>query len=440
MSRIALLTMGLLVSGLLTLDAWGQNLLDKVEESVKQPLDRGGEARDGEPAPVADPPATADGLPPPAPGAEAPKSGYLGVVLDDSTGSLSVEDVAKNSPAAKAGLKPGDKVIAVNGSLVKDIEELGTLMEPVPAGGKLSLTVERDGKEMSIVATLGEPPPKPARKDPAELDLGSPLGPGAGDLPPPAAPPAEGTPRTGGAAGRASLGITVVTFNEETRRRSEVPVRSGAMITQIRAESPAARAGLPIGGVIVAYGGQRIDTADELVEAIAASRPGEEVELTYYQGNRLARKDVTLAAASDPNLLGPGYGGLLRDRPSLGRIERAIEGLRRPGAEGPGAAVPGAAPGGAPGDDPLGPAEAMSLREEIEALKAKVASLEEKVEALEAKLAPENPPADAGAAPVVEPPAGAVPVIPGENAAPGLKSLPPRPKTKAPAGAKIGDE
>jgi membrane-associated protease RseP (regulator of RpoE activity) len=327
-----------------------------------------------------------DELPPPGPGIEAPTSGYLGVVLEDlPAGGLRIVEIANDSPAAKAGLKVGDKVTAVNQAAVQDIEELGALMEPVPPGGKLTLTVERDGKEIAVEATLGEPPPEPAPRDPDRIELGSPLGPGAGAVPPPGAADA---PRVAG-PGRASLGITVITFGEELRQRSDVPARSGALISTIRQDSPAARAGLPRGGVIVAFDGQRIDTAEELVEAIGASQPGQEVELSYYQGNAFRRKSVRLAAAADPNLLGPGFGGL-RDRPLLGRVERALEGLAPPGAAG--GAVPDASRGGA-----ATPAESVALRSEIAELRATVEALQTRVAELEAKLNPGRPAPDADA-------------------------------------------
>lgn len=430
MHRISLIVAALaafLASGSV---AMGQGLLDKVEKA----LDRGAAPPAASP-PAADagaPPAAAlDDLPPPA---RQTKSGYLGVGLEvQPSGGIVVTEVGEQSPAAKAGLKVGDKITSVNRAIVEDIEELGAVMGTVPPGGKLTLGVVRDGRAMTIVATLAEPSeepaPAPAASEPGGLD--SPLGPGAGDLPAPATPPDE-SPRAGDTSGRPSLGITVVTFNEQTRRRSNVPARSGALITQIRPQSPADRAGLPIGGVIVAYEGRRIDTADELVAAIAASRPGDEVEISYYQGNSLSRKDVRLISAGDLSLLAPGAGGALRDRPLLNRMERAIEGLTRPGAGDPSAV----APRGVQADPE------MTLREEIEALQATIETLEMRVSALEAKLAAARPAPDADAAPAVEPPEGAVPPAAAPAADEGAPTLRPparRPSTKVPK-LKIGDE
>lgn len=399
----------------------GQGLLDKLEENVKNPL------KGGEPKPAAEPapPADVGDEPPPAVPTEAPKSGYLGVVLNDSTGSIVVEEIAKDSPAAKAGLKAGDRITAANKAIVNTIEELGVVMEPLPPGENLSLSVVRSGKPMTIEATLGDPPPEPARPGAAEIELGGPLGPGTGELPPPNTAGESVAPRAEGGVQRASLGITVITYNDELRRRSDVPSRSGAMISMIRPDSPAARAGLPLGGVIVAYDGQKVETADELVDFIRTSRPGQEVELTYFQGPSLRRKSITLAAAADPGLLGPGYGSLLKDRPLLNRVERAIEGLTHPGG----------APGTAPAAIGEAPGDAASLRSEVEILKAKVATLESKLAEIEAKLAAEAP----GAAPAVANPADTAPTIPKDDGPPSVVPSTRRPPTKAP-GIKIGDE
>jgi serine protease Do len=402
--------------------AWGQNL-EKVEERLKAAQDRADAAPPAELPPPATPPRLrGDDLPPPAVAPEAPQSGYLGVVLEEAGGGLAVAEVTKDSPAEKAGLKAGDKITAVNRAPVKDIEELGQKMEPVPPGGKLTLTIERDGKESTVVATLGVPPEAVAEKKSDEVELGGPLGPAAGERTPEAAT----APREGASPQRASLGISVVTYSNELRMRSDVPSRSGALISMIRPDSPAARAGLPLAGVIVAYDGQKVETAEELVDLIRTSRPGQEVELTYYQGTTLKRKSVTLAAAADPSLLGPGYGGLLRDRPLMGRAERAFEGLTRPGAGASGSAAPGV---------PSEPAETASLVEEVTALKARVEALETRLMELEAKLTAEKPAADAGAAA----PAERAPVVPRVRA-PASNDAPALTPPKKPAGAKIGDE
>ncbi len=417
----------------LSSDALGQNLLDRVEKA----LDRGAPAADA-PADGAAPPALGgDELPAPA----EPESGYLGVGLEESpAGGILVTEIAPESPAEKAGLKVGDKITAVNKAAVEDISDLGELMSKVPPGGKLALGVQRAGAQLTIVATLIEPPGESpaAEGDPRpepRIELGSPLGPDAGNLPPPAEPPAE-TPDADEAAGRASLGVRVVTFNEDARLRSDVPARTGALVTSIRPQSPADRAGLPVGAVIVAYDGQRIDTADELVAAIGASRPGDEVEITYYRGGTVSRKDVTLVAAADPSLLAPGTGGL-RGRPLLDRVERGLDGPARPevGASDRSAIIRRAPAAAA--DSPL--------HDEIAALKERIETLEMRLAELEGKLPVERPAPGADDPAVLpvpdgEPPAAAPGAAPADDEpAPTVRPPLRRPPTTVPK-LKIKDE
>src|SRR5262249_48657463 len=118
------------------------------------------------------------------------------------------------------------------------------------------------------------PPPEPA---PAEPSVASPR------LSPSTSSPSS--PVIGGTGG-ASLGIMVDEMNDEARTAYGLTVRRGALITSVKPDSPADRAGLPVGGLVVAFDGRRIDSPDDLVGAIRSARPGQEVELGYYQGDK----------------------------------------------------------------------------------------------------------------------------------------------------------
>ncbi len=62
---------------------------------------------------------------------------------------LFVRDVVKGSAAAKAGIKPGDRIVAFGGERVRDWEHLRRLVER-SKGKRISLTVSRDGREMTF--------------------------------------------------------------------------------------------------------------------------------------------------------------------------------------------------------------------------------------------------------------------------------------------------
>ncbi|MFV1968080.1 MAG: S1C family serine protease [Pirellulaceae bacterium] len=104
---------------------------------------------------------------------------------------------------------------------------------------------------------------------------------------------------------RAALGIRATEVTESAIREFGLTVRQGALISALLRASPAEQAGLPLGGVIVAVDGERIDTPEDLVRVIRSNRPGQRVELKYYDGERLFRKSINLA----PYAVGPPPGG-----------------------------------------------------------------------------------------------------------------------------------
>ncbi|WP_369602797.1 Do family serine endopeptidase [Hahella sp. SMD15-11] len=96
------------------------------------------------------------------------RRGWLGVVIDDLSAEearslgmsrpqgASVRSVLKGSPAATAGLREGDVILALNGQEVMRSNELPPLVGGQAPGDQVELTVWRDGKESRVTLTLGE--------------------------------------------------------------------------------------------------------------------------------------------------------------------------------------------------------------------------------------------------------------------------------------------
>lgn len=70
----------------------------------------------------------------------------------------------------------------------------------------------------------------------------------------------------------------------------------GATLTQVVADSPAAKAGLQAGDVIVAVGGQAVDVQHLLNVLIGQHKPGDTVEIKYQRGTNTQTVNVTLGA------------------------------------------------------------------------------------------------------------------------------------------------
>jgi serine protease Do len=74
------------------------------------------------------------------------------------SGGLGVERVTTGSPAARAGLRVGDIITAINQKPITNIADLDKLMEDVQIGQRLLLTVVRGREEIMVPLTVGELP------------------------------------------------------------------------------------------------------------------------------------------------------------------------------------------------------------------------------------------------------------------------------------------
>lgn len=84
-------------------------------------------------------------------------SGFVGVQIkaEEDTKRVVVVDTIKDSPAAKAGLKGGDVVLAVNGGEAKDLPGVVDTIRRVKPGNAIALKLERDGKEVAVTVKAG---------------------------------------------------------------------------------------------------------------------------------------------------------------------------------------------------------------------------------------------------------------------------------------------
>ena len=79
--------------------------------------------------------------------------------LSETRGVL-VNTVAENGPAAKAGIRRGDVIVAFNGKPVSDGNTLRNQIAGNPPGTEVKLTIVRDKREQEIPVTLGEYQPR----------------------------------------------------------------------------------------------------------------------------------------------------------------------------------------------------------------------------------------------------------------------------------------
>ena len=102
---------------------------------------------------------------------------------------------------------------------------------------------------------------------------------------------------------RAYLGVRMGDVTPELAKQLNLPVDSGALVAQVTSGSPAAKAGMKAGDstghgadVIVAVDGKTVNSADDVVNAVAGKQPGDTVEVQYYRGQDKHTVQVTLGA------------------------------------------------------------------------------------------------------------------------------------------------
>jgi S1-C subfamily serine protease len=112
--------------------------------------------------------------------------------------------------------------------------------------------------------------------------------------------------RAGETIERAYLGVQMQTMTEQVADELDLPADRGALVVEATDGGPADDAGLrggdattgEGGDLIVAIDGEPMRTSDDVAAAVAAKRPGDEIELEYYRGDE--RRTVTVQLAERP--------------------------------------------------------------------------------------------------------------------------------------------
>jgi len=85
---------------------------------------------------------------------------WLGItyVARPQDGAVVIQEVRRRTPAAKAGLEPGDVIVAIGARKVRRSEDVARTMRTMRAGDRLALTIVRQGKTQQIATRLAEMP------------------------------------------------------------------------------------------------------------------------------------------------------------------------------------------------------------------------------------------------------------------------------------------
>ena len=175
----------------------------------------------------------------------------IGPVPADATDEFGLKDkngagvltVAPGGAAAKAGIEPGDVIIAYNGKPIRNRDELVGMVTATKPGTTVPVRLVRDKQERTINLTV------------EELDLDAET----------ASQRADNGGNGGGARETTSgFGITLGNITAEVAQRMRLNRNTqGAVVLDVEPGSAAARAGLAEGDVIVRVGRENVTTAAE---------------------------------------------------------------------------------------------------------------------------------------------------------------------------------
>jgi serine protease Do/serine protease DegQ len=165
-----------------------------------------------------------------------------------STQGAAVVDVAAGSAAEKAGLKPADVVVAINGRPVRGSLDLRNQLGLVPVGETVQITVQREGRERTVRAAL-----EPVK------------------------------PRTGRGAALPELAGASLVNVESGRRNGGHP--DGVGVASVEYGSPAWNHGLRPGDLIVGVNRRKVGSVNELEAALKGS--GKSATLNVVRGDFL---------------------------------------------------------------------------------------------------------------------------------------------------------
>jgi serine protease Do len=189
--------------------------------------------------------------------------------LTEARGALVVEPQA-DSPAAKAGIAPGDVIASIGDAPIKDARDLSKTIANTAPGTSIKLGMLREGEEKNLTVTVGQLPVKRQSSAPNNAPGGAPDGErettgrgasrGAADAPadhsvdPPADAPVD-------------LGLKLAPADS-------IPGigEQGVVVTGVDPTGIAADQGVELGDVILEISGKSVKTPDEILSTFSDAR------------------------------------------------------------------------------------------------------------------------------------------------------------------------
>ncbi len=216
--------------------------------------------------------------------AGAVERGWLGVSIQDLTPDLAsslgivgetgaiVSSVIAGSPAAEAGFRQGDAVLAVGDDDVDSARDLTRRVANLSVGERVTFAVFRDGSRQELTATI-------TRRDAAQVaSINRQDAPEAVD------------------ADASSLGLGLAPLSPAMRRQFNLDESmNGVLISSVDPDSEAADKGLRPGNVIVSVGNNDVHAPSDVVQGIATAREADRENVLLLVADARGQRFVALS-------------------------------------------------------------------------------------------------------------------------------------------------
>jgi serine protease Do len=216
------------------------------------------------------------------------RGGYLGVGLQEITperakalklpneSGVEITSVIHDSPADKAGLRPGDVIVAYNGQKIEGFEQFSRMVRETPVGGDAKLDIVRGGAAQNVIAKIE------ARPLPRIL-------PGGGV--PFAVPgvPMPDIPRIFQGMNSPMLGIEAESIDGQLAQYFGAK-DGGVLVRSVLKNSPAEKAGMKAGDVVLRVDDIKVMNAADISARLRAAQ-GKAVQLSVLRD----RKDMNFS-------------------------------------------------------------------------------------------------------------------------------------------------
>jgi len=167
--------------------------------------------------------------------------------LKDNRGAL-VRQVENGSAADKAGIKPGDVIVTVDGKPIEHVHELPMKIASHRPGDKVEVGLIRDGKAMTRTVEVEKMPESDSAK---QEDVKNPV----------------------------RLGLALSTLDADTAASLQTAVKEGVVVQQVVQGSPAQRAGIARGDVIFSVNRKPVTSVKQFMAMAEEFKAGDVLQL-----------------------------------------------------------------------------------------------------------------------------------------------------------------